>query len=70
MEVMEKHGIKGTVALNSDVCHQYPSIIEAGNALEWEWMGHGRNNSEMITGIDETEKRSILSEVYSTTSPA
>ena len=68
MEVMEKHGIKGTVALNSDVCNHYPRIIEAGNALEWEWMGHGRNNSEMITGIDETEERSILSEVYSTIS--
>src|SRR5262245_66179943 len=28
MEVMEKHGVKGTVALNSDVCRHYPRIIE------------------------------------------
>ncbi|MAF48308.1 MAG: polysaccharide deacetylase family protein [Rhodospirillales bacterium] len=66
MEVMEKHGIKGTVALNSDVCHHYPRIIEAGNELGWEWMGHGRNNSEMITGLEEAEERAILGEVYST----
>jgi peptidoglycan/xylan/chitin deacetylase (PgdA/CDA1 family) len=66
MEVMEKHGITGTVALNSDVCLHYPRIIEAGNELGWEWMGHGRNNSEMITGIDADQERAILTEVYAT----
>ena len=30
MEVMEKYGVKGTVALNSDVCAHYPRIIEEG----------------------------------------
>ena len=29
---MEQHGVKGTVALNSDVCANYPRIIEAGNS--------------------------------------
>ena len=46
MEVMEKHGVKGTVALNSDVCRQYPRIIEEGKKLGWEWMGHGITNSD------------------------
>ena len=27
MDVMERHGVKGTVALNSDVCHKFPRII-------------------------------------------
>src|SRR5262249_58171748 len=35
MEVMEKHGVKGTVALNSDVCAKYPRIIEGGKVLGW-----------------------------------
>ena len=26
----------------------YPQIIEAGNKLGWEWMGHGENNSTLI----------------------
>jgi peptidoglycan/xylan/chitin deacetylase (PgdA/CDA1 family) len=43
MDVMEKHGIKGTVALNSDVCRHYPRIIEGGKHLVWEWIGHGNN---------------------------
>src|SRR5687767_11808653 len=33
MEVMQKNGFKGTVALNSDVVRHYPRIIEAGQAL-------------------------------------
>jgi hypothetical protein len=37
MDVMEKHGVKGTVALNSDVCRHYPRIIEGGSS----WGGNG-----------------------------
>ncbi|MGO4726480.1 MULTISPECIES: polysaccharide deacetylase family protein [unclassified Inquilinus] len=53
MEVMERYGVKGTVALNADVCRHYPRIIEAGNALGWEWMGHGPNNSTLMNGQAE-----------------
>ena len=45
MEIMERYGVRGTVALNSDVCKEYPRIIEAGKELGWEWMGHGITNS-------------------------
>ena len=60
MEVMEKHGFRGTVALNSDVCRHYPRIIEEGNKLGWEWMGHGNNNSTLINGQSEAEERALL----------
>ena len=58
MEVMEKHGVKGTVALNSDVCRHYPRIIEGGKQLGWEWMGHGNNNSTLINRQSEDEEKS------------
>ncbi|WP_438029794.1 polysaccharide deacetylase family protein [Sorangium sp. So ce233] len=61
MEVMEKHGVKGTAALNSDVCLHYPRIIEAGNALGWEWMGHGTTNSTLINAQPEEEERQLVS---------
>ncbi|XXY48816.1 polysaccharide deacetylase family protein [Sorangium sp. So ce269] len=61
MDVMEKHGVKGTVALNSDVCLHYPRIIEAGNALGWEWMGHGTTNSTLINAQPEEEERQLVS---------
>jgi peptidoglycan/xylan/chitin deacetylase (PgdA/CDA1 family) len=63
MEVMERHGIKGTVALNSDVCRHYQRVIEAGNHLGWEWMGHGTNNSTIINEQSEDEERALLCEV-------
>lgn len=66
MEVMEKYGVKGTVALNSDVGDHYPRIIEAGQALGWEWMGHGINNSIMINSQPEEEERQIVKTVIDT----
>lgn len=66
MEVMDKHGFKGTVALNSDVCKHYPRIIEEGNKRGWEWMGHGRTNSELINQQSEEEERTLVKEVVST----
>jgi allantoinase len=66
MDIMERYAIKGTVALNSDVCTQYPRIIEAGNGLGWEWMGHGTTNSVLINRQTEAEERALLNTVVDT----
>jgi peptidoglycan/xylan/chitin deacetylase (PgdA/CDA1 family) len=66
MEIMEKRGVKGTVALNSDVCTHYPRIIEEGNKLGWEWMGHGNNNSTLINSQTEAEERALIKNVVGT----
>ena len=67
MELMERMGIRGTVALNSDVCANYPRIIQEGNRLGWEWMGHGLNNSSLLTGFgSEDEERAVIREVRDT----
>lgn len=66
MDVLEKYGVKGTVALNADVCRRYPRIIEAGRALGWEWMGHGTNNSTVINGQSEDEERHLITGVLDT----
>jgi len=60
MEIMEKHGVKATVALNADVCDHYPRIIEEGKKLNWEWMGHGTNNSTLLNMQPEEEERKII----------
>jgi hypothetical protein len=60
MEIMERFGVKGTVALNADVCHEYPRIIEEGNKLGWEWMGHGITNSIIINAQAEREERALI----------
>lgn len=66
MDVMERHGVKGTVALNSDVCKFYPRIIEAGKQLGWEWMGHGKNNSGLMTQETEEEEGAFIRDVVTT----
>jgi len=66
MEIMERHGVRGTVALNSDVCGHYPRILEEGNRLGWEWMGHGTNNSTLINKQSEAEERALIAHVVGT----
>jgi allantoinase len=63
MDVMKRYGVPGTVALNSDVCRHYPRIIEAGNSLGWEWMGHGTSNSILINRQSEAEERALIGQV-------
>lgn len=70
MEVMERYGVPGTVALNSDVCRHYPRIIAAGKALGWEWMGHGTSNSILINRQSEAEERALIREVVETITAA
>ena len=66
MEIMERHNVRGTVALNSEVCKHYPRIIEAGNKLRWEWMGHGTTNSILLPTLSEAQERPLIKEVVAT----
>ena len=64
IDIVHKHGFKGTVALNSDVCSNHPRIIEAITELRWEIMGHGLNNSGLLTFLDEASERRQIEERY------
>jgi peptidoglycan/xylan/chitin deacetylase (PgdA/CDA1 family) len=66
MEVMERYGVTGTVALNADVCRHYPQIIAAANQLHWEWMGHGKTNSIMFNAQSEEEERALVRDILDT----
>src|SRR5574338_822257 len=66
MEILERQGFKATAALNSEVCTQYPAIIEEGNRLGWEWMAHGTSNSTLHTGMPADAERPVIAEVLAT----
>lgn len=66
MEILDKHHVRATVALNSDVCRFEPQIISAGNQRGWEWMGHGITNSERLIGMDEAAERETIQAVVQT----
>src|SRR5262249_38210582 len=55
-----RHSVPVTAAVNSEVCREYPQIIEAGKRLGWEWMAHGATNSALLTGIDATTERQTI----------
>ena len=61
MEVLARHGVRGTVALNSEVCDDCPQIIEDALALGWEFMGHNQSNSRYLHLMSpEAERRVVL----------
>src|SRR5690606_12710682 len=41
VEVLEKFGIKATLAINGSVCRSYPRVAGAARDAGWEFMGHG-----------------------------
>ncbi|MFC2040108.1 polysaccharide deacetylase family protein [Chloroflexota bacterium] len=62
MEVLDKHNIKASVTLNSDVCDRYPIIIEEAKKRDWEFLGHGISNSfSHLNAKSEAEERQIIS---------
>jgi peptidoglycan/xylan/chitin deacetylase (PgdA/CDA1 family) len=66
MEILERQGFRATAALNSEVCEQYPQIVEEGNRLGWEWMAHGATNSGLFTGMPADAERGIIKGVVDT----
>ncbi len=48
IEVMARHGVRGTVALNSEVCDAHPRIVEECLAAGWEIMGHCQSNTRRL----------------------
>lgn len=60
MEVLDRYGIRGTVALNSDICDNQPQIIDAAMARGWEMMGHNQTNAVRLNEMPpEQEAESI-----------
>ena len=59
-EVMARHGIRGTAALNSDICEYHPQIIDQAMQLGWEFMGHCQTNAVRLNELPpEREKAAI-----------
>lgn len=63
IEVMEKHGVKGTVALNAEIAKYYPRIIQELVRLDWELMGHGLTNSTLLSQLDKAGEEDCIKQV-------
>jgi allantoinase len=70
MNVMSRYKIRGTVALNSDLCLQHPAIIKEGEKLGWEWMGHNKTNTRRLNAVPPEEERGLIHESLATIAAA
>ena len=59
-DAMDRHGFRGTVNLNSDVCREYPQIIREGNERRWEWGAQGDRNGSVPTLMAEDQQRDFI----------
>jgi peptidoglycan/xylan/chitin deacetylase (PgdA/CDA1 family) len=66
MQVLDRYGLRATVALNSDLCGQHPEIIEEGNRRSWEWMGHNESNTRRLNEAAGDEEAGIIHRALAT----
>ncbi|XVQ87939.1 polysaccharide deacetylase family protein [Microbispora siamensis] len=62
-DILDRHGIRASVLLNSAVAEHYPQIIEAGLDRDWAWLLHGQTNSTLHAGMSLEEERRLLTEM-------
>ena len=60
MDVFNKHGIRVSANLNSDICRYHPQIVEAGMEQGWEFLGHNKTNAAFITDIPPHEENKMI----------
>lgn len=70
MDVLDKHGIRASVLLNTDVCQYHAPIIEEGKKRRWEWLGHGVTNNVRMNEYTDEEERATIRKVKETIAAA
>ncbi len=66
IESLDRHGVRASVLLNSEVGERYPQIIEAGLSRDWAWLAHGQTNSTLHTDLSADEERGVLTDIVDT----
>ena len=70
MEVLDRYGIRATVALNSNLCAEHPQIIAEGEKRKWEWMGHNESNTRRLNEAEPGEEAGIIRRTLDTIAKA
>ncbi len=70
MDVLDRYGIRGTVALNSDLCAAHPEIIAEARRRSWEFMGHNESNTRRLNDAAPGEEEGIIRRTVATIAAA
>ncbi len=60
MQALDRHNIRASVALNSELCRWHPRILEEGNKRGWEWMGHNESNTRRLNSLPPGEEAGVI----------
>jgi peptidoglycan/xylan/chitin deacetylase (PgdA/CDA1 family) len=62
-ELLRRLGIPPTVLLNTDVYDEAPAVLAAARAASAEIVGHGRSNSDSLSGMAPEVEQAYLTDV-------
>ncbi len=61
LEVLDRHGMRATVALNSSAAERYPQLLRECARRGYEFIGHGSHANRMLTSrMSEEEERAAI----------
>ena len=60
MDVLQKHGVRASPTMNSDICDHHPQIVRACVELGWEILGHNETNSRWLNQMAPDEERQSI----------
>ena len=60
MRVLDRFGVRSTVALNSSVCRHYPDVVAESVKRGWELMGHGVTNSQSLAELSASDQAELV----------
>jgi allantoinase len=66
MQVMARHGVRGSVSLSVAMCDHHPELIAQAAALDWEFFSHGIYNTRYCYQMDEAQERAIIEDSINT----
>jgi peptidoglycan/xylan/chitin deacetylase (PgdA/CDA1 family) len=61
-DILSKYNIRGTAALNSDICLHHPQIIQRAVELDWELMGHCQTNTVRLNEMNPEQEQEAIHE--------
>lgn len=64
VDLLDRHAIVASTAIDSDACALYPEIVQAGVHRGWSWLAHGANASVLQGTLeDSSEEERYLTEM-------
>jgi len=66
MEILDRHGVRGSISLSTALCEHHPEIIELCKQRNWEFFSHGIYNTRYTYGMDEDQEREMIEDAMAT----